>query len=75
MENKINEIEHRQRNPSWRGPRAMSSHKSAAYIIVIDEPHNLVAVVGPGDNSTRVDQRQTDGFEGPRVRQYKPGIS
>ena len=39
--------------------RAKSSpyHKSAAYIIGIDDPHNFVAVVGPRDNSTRIDQR------------------
>jgi hypothetical protein len=37
--------------------KSSSSHKSAAYIISIDEPHNFGAVVGPRDNSTRIDQR------------------
>jgi hypothetical protein len=37
--------------------KSSRSHRSAACIIGIDEPHNFVAVVGPRDNSTRIDQR------------------
>ena len=37
--------------------KSSSYHKSAAYIIGIDEPHKFVAVVGPRDNSHRIDQR------------------
>src|SRR5512145_119362 len=37
--------------------KSSPSHKSATYIIGIDEPHNIVAVDGPPDNSTRIDQR------------------
>src|SRR5215813_5876385 len=45
-------------NPLRRA-RSSPSHKSAACIIGIDEPHNFGAA-GPRDNSTRIDQGLID---------------
>src|SRR5262245_991251 len=40
-----------------RRAKSSPSHKSAACIIGIDEPHDFGAAAGPRDNSTQIDQR------------------